>query len=291
MTAHYTVVQYVPDTTADERINIGVIAWDENRVGSDFVTDWSRARAIGGKDVSFLVDFANQVTSRTRSLDNTYGELAPAKIPDLINRWNEGIQFTQPRGSMKSIEALLLELPAMFLPAPAPPAQSHDLMATPTTPIASRAKAIQRAYSCAVLSAKARVSRSDAKQLVRKHEVLRGHYNQHLFDVVLATGSPFAAANALSFDMRDRNRLQKDIDSTAWKIDDVRKNKRMKDIPLAVYALLTPNGEGEPMYRRARKMFQGLDATVFSRDKDMIRWADSCLDIHAKTPRAVARAS
>jgi hypothetical protein len=44
------------------------------------------------------------------------------------------------------------------------------------------------------------------------------------------------------------------------------------------------------MCRQARKLFQGLQPTLFSKDKDMMKWADSCLDIYVKTPRAIAKA-
>src|SRR5579885_3191655 len=40
MASFYTVVQYVPDPVADERINAGVIVFSRDRVAARFVKNW-----------------------------------------------------------------------------------------------------------------------------------------------------------------------------------------------------------------------------------------------------------
>ena len=59
MTSHYSIVQYVPDPIADERINVGVIATGENgTVRVRFLGHWQRVHQFGRGDVSFLQEFA-----------------------------------------------------------------------------------------------------------------------------------------------------------------------------------------------------------------------------------------
>ncbi len=60
MTAQYTVVKYVPDPTIGERMNFGVITWDESRMCSRFLENWHRVQAFGREDIKFLRNFARE---------------------------------------------------------------------------------------------------------------------------------------------------------------------------------------------------------------------------------------
>src|SRR6266700_2867713 len=51
MPTTYTVVQYVPDPIADERLNVGVIAVSGGRARSRFLTNWRRAERFGNASV------------------------------------------------------------------------------------------------------------------------------------------------------------------------------------------------------------------------------------------------
>ena len=61
MPTTYTVVQYVPDPIADERLNVGVIAVSGEHARSRFLTNWLRAERFGNASVRVLKDFARQV--------------------------------------------------------------------------------------------------------------------------------------------------------------------------------------------------------------------------------------
>src|SRR6266571_3423111 len=54
MPTTYTVVQYVPDPIADERLNVGVIAVSGGRARSRFLTNWLRAERFGNARVRVL---------------------------------------------------------------------------------------------------------------------------------------------------------------------------------------------------------------------------------------------
>lgn len=213
MTAHYTIVQYVPDPTADERMNIGVIAWDDTRVYSNFVSDLSRARAFGGKNIKFLREFADYVRDLTKDSNRDYREFSPARIDKIISSWTDSIQFTARRGSTKSAPELIAQLQLRFLPI-------HETLQVAKISL-TRSAAVKAAYKCVFDTVKARAPK-EARHLVRKNQSLTGKFNSHVFDIALVNGSPFGAVNALSLGLINRGQLQRDIDASAWIFDDVR---------------------------------------------------------------------
>jgi hypothetical protein len=264
MTAHYTIVQYVPDPTADERLNIGVIVWDDGRVYSNFVNDFSRARAFSGKNVTFLKEFSDYVSGLTKETNKDYREFSPSHIQKLIEGWNDSIQFTQARGSTKAASELIEQLPLRFLQT-----KTSEVLAA-TKPYQGRAFAVRVAYNCILDAAKARAP-DKAKHLVQKHMQLTGKYNDHSLDIGLKNGRPFAAVNALSFGIVSPVSLQKEIDASAWIFDDVR--KKNEDLPLAVY--IARARDDAALFDRTKKMFRGLKSEVISNERDMMNWAGS----------------
>lgn len=262
MTAHYTIVQYVPDPTADERMNIGVIAWDDTRVYSNFVSDLSRARAFGGKNIKFLREFAGYVRDLTKDSNRDYREFSPARIDKIISSWTDSIQFTARRGSTKSAPELIAELPLRFLPI-------HETLQVAKISL-TRSAAVKAAYKCVFDTVKARAPK-EVRHLVRKNQSLIGKFNSHAFDIALVNGSPFAAVNALSLGLINRGQLQRDIDASAWIFDDVRMYK--PELPLAVYILRSP--DDEDLYGRTERTFNGLNSKVISSEQALSRWTDT----------------
>lgn len=68
MSAYYTVVQYVPDPVTDERVNIGVIAFDRGVVRSRFLRNWRRIQQFGSENLAFIKEFVQRVL-RSSSLE------------------------------------------------------------------------------------------------------------------------------------------------------------------------------------------------------------------------------
>jgi hypothetical protein len=61
MASRYSVIHYVPNLIADERINIGVIAFNNNVVRIRFVKNSQRVRHFGMEEIDFLKDFAHRM--------------------------------------------------------------------------------------------------------------------------------------------------------------------------------------------------------------------------------------
>lgn len=262
MTAHYTVVQYLPDPTADERVNVGVIVWDGERVVSRFLSNWRRVRAFGGEDVGFLREFARSVSTMTSDqlgLPRISGRLDEKQLRKMIGEWSYSIRFTEPRGSLKPVDQLIRDVVPVFL--------------RESPPRARRARSRRIAASIATRSLFAAVEEwtpDHAEQLVRTNQKLQGQVEKHRFDVVLANGKAMAALDAISFEVADEDRLETEIDALAWSLIDVRNEN--EDIPLAVFALLPPKAGSSSLYRKASHVCKELNADLLT-EKMIDDWA------------------
>ncbi len=263
MTTRYTIIQYVPNPIADERLNIGVITWDEQRVCSHFLADWRRVKLFGVGDVGFLRDFAQRVTDRTspqlRLALPDYGSMDAPRLQKMIGEWGHSIQFTEPRGSLKDAGTLLRELVPTFLRQPAP-----------RTRRGRNRRAAAAMATRFILTAMKEQMPDQAEDFVKTNATLEGRFDKHRFDVVLAHGRPLAAVHAISFEIVERERLEKEIEATAWTVDDMRKKHRV--LPLAVFVLQPSDGGVSSVYTRAVRLFRHLNAEIVTENK-MPVWA------------------
>ncbi len=107
-----------------------------------------------------------------------------------------------------------------------------------------------------------------SEEWAKRHHKIPGKLADHAFDVVVGNGKALFAAQGLSFEVDDSAGLRKDVDATAWAIDDVK--KRNRSLPLAVLAL-PPRKESE-IFVSAERIFKGLGAAVVPEDQ-MGQWA------------------
>lgn len=270
MPARYTVVQYVPDAIADERINIGVIAFTEDRVLPQFLQDWSRVRKFGGSDVEFLKGFARELkqsASPTIFLEGFAvggGALTAATIMAASGAWTNNIRFTEPRASLRTVEDVLTEMSARFL----------------SEPLHKRRGARDRRHARLIVVRHIRHGLElrmgeEADALVRTRKQIEGLLQAHRFDAVVANGIPYFAAQALSFEMPDADRLKRDVDATAWQLSDV--HAFNPALPLAVLALPPRPQYGDAdraavVYEEGTKVFRQLKAEVLGED-EVEAWA------------------
>src|ERR1700712_1684377 len=120
MPAKYSVIQFVPDPIAGERINIGVIAFDKYRVVVRFLKQWERVKRFANDDVQFLQDFADNCISAVSPnlllpTSERFPRLDESKIIEMAHGWKNSIQLTEPRGSTKVADDLLSEIASRFL--------------------------------------------------------------------------------------------------------------------------------------------------------------------------------
>ncbi|WP_017303842.1 DUF3037 domain-containing protein [Spirulina subsalsa] len=261
MVSRYSIIQYVPNPIADERINVGVLAFDEDLVRVRFLNNWERVRHFGREDPHFLQDFASR-----REKVAAQGLLFPGDFPNQVSRqdrllkvaqgWFNSVQFTEPRGSLETVEFLIDDLAKTYLvESCVPQIRKHD-----------------RAF--AVQVTKQRIKKvleshfnEKAKQLFRTDYRLSGCLKSHQFDVVVANGKPYFAAQGVSFDVKIRSTEQ---DSMILKISDVKQNK--PDFPLAIVTV--PPQMNNPKYQQLNQvyekttgLFSDLGAEVLTAEK------------------------
>jgi len=179
-------------------------------------------------------------------------------LKSVIGTWHHAIQFSPPRGSLKDAEALLADVAPMFLREP--PARRQRRARSRTTAARIAADLLFRAVQEKLPD---RVN-----DLFEKNSQLAGHLESHQFDVLLANGRPLAAVQALSFEGGDSPALQKEVDATAWIIEDVK--RKYRNLPVAVF-LLPPKGASKS-YTRARKLFPQLKSDLVP-EHEMEQWA------------------
>ena len=263
MTARYTVIQYTPAPITDERINVGVITWDEGEIHCRFLRNWRRVRSFAGINPKFLEDFAKKFqTLSSRQLRFALGDAAgidALRLEDMIGRWENSIQFTAPRGSLSNAKALLVEVAPIFLKD----AKTRAAKAKHR----SRRTAAKIAASLLYDAVERQVA-DRAERVVEKNKVLTGLIEDHTLDVVLANAKPFAAVQALSFEADNVPSLNRDVDAAAWILEDV--GKKHKGLPLGMF-LLPPADTSAP-FERAKKLFPKLNGEIITEEK-MPLWA------------------
>lgn len=123
MASKYSVIQYVPDPIADERINIGVIAFDNQNIRVRFFQNWlswKRVQIFGMEDIKFLKDFAHRMEKNVKegylfSEDNLNEVSYQEIISKIAQEWINSIQITEPRGSLDSVDDLIEDIANIYL--------------------------------------------------------------------------------------------------------------------------------------------------------------------------------
>lgn len=262
MPSYYCVVQYVPDPTSDERINIGVVTYGQNRIYSRFLRRWSRVRSFGGaKSVVFLRDLASELEDATGAQMPL--QLAGAGHIDVkqLERWNghwlSSVQLTKPRASTLPPDALLDNIVGDFLRESPHPRKRPRGRRTAASLAAKRISA----------ALEERVG-AEAGNLLKRNHAVPGALEPHRFDLSLENGTVYFGAQALSFETEDDAALKDEVHLMAWAIADVR--SAAPKLPLAVVAL-PPKRQSEA-FTLAKTLTNGLRVELVS-EEDLTEWA------------------
>jgi hypothetical protein len=248
MASKYSIVQYVPNPIADERINIGAVTFDDDNVCVRFLTNWERVRCFGMEDIDFLKDFAKRMNEAASS-----GLLFPGDKPDgtpkherltrIARGWINSIQFTEPRGSLDNADSLIEDI-----------AYSYLVDTTPQKPKFRDRQAAARVATSQIRKVLKQRVKSEAKELLKTNYSIPGNHTKHDFDVVVANGQPYFAAHGISFEVHIPKTLQ---NSVSWMITDVKACN--PDFPLAIVVL--PPKQDAPDYEQLERIYQQNSST------------------------------
>lgn len=219
--SYYTVVQYVPRPVAGERVNLGLIAYAGDKVVYAFRDDFNRARVFGAEDVTYLKEVVEELKGAIDA-----GEADAGVVERLVHEWNGSVQFTAPRASLRDPEELLGEIQPLFLVGwVSRPRNYRD----------------RRAAVTLALRTLRGVLSEESRSVVKRGVSVVGEFDEHKFDVGAVNGRVVFAAQGISFEMPERKvELIREIDATAWMIDDVRRVQ--PELSISVIAL-PPRGK------------------------------------------------
>lgn len=267
MVSRYSIIQYVPNPIADERINIGIVAFNNQLVKTRFVKSWKRVKcfAINDNDIDFLKEFQVKM-EKLASLGLLFSEHTEDKNQNLnrLNKvaqsWGNSIQFTEPKGSLEDPDTLLEDIFDTLLIEP-PESRSpyfRDRSAAVKT-VRRKVRTVLEEFG------------KEAKEYYKKDYKLDGHYSGHKFDVAVANGKTYFAAQAISFEIQTTEQV---ISSTSWMITDVKKIQ--PETPLGVMVLPpkmeSPNYEQiKEIYCKSKSMYMSLGAEVVE-ENDIESW-------------------
>ena len=258
----YSVVQYVPDPIADERINIGVIAVGEDGAFGQFLRYWTRVARFGHEDIQFLRDFAKatgaQLSGKQSQLDP---KLDVERLELWATDWANTIQLTEPRGTLESAEDAVAAVAKRVLKAPRKRERG-------------RTRIVAVNHGRAALSQALESRKRDPDEYLQQKVTLSGEYDAHEFDIGVANGTMIAVARGLSFDVKIRESLDKELTEVKWAIDDIRRVD--EGTRLAVLAI--PQASRTRLIDQTMKTVKGLGGTLIL-DDSIDEWAEETVSL------------
>lgn len=271
----YSVVYYVPDEIADERINIGVIAFRDGAIRSKFLTDWQRVRCFSPNvNMTIIEELSNDFLNAGNQPEFLMKERIDSDyIRRISNKWNHSFRVTEPRASLQQPDILVNDMANLFLIEP----RRNTLLAAPivatvsgpTRPIMSRSAVLLFAKREVKRAIKARVGKEIFKTLYHEKYKIIGQKDDHIFDIGIASESQtLCAMQALTFSSLDSREGQLNIDASAWIIEDAKIRNPGLNIGIAAQ-ISEPNS---PQLRKAESIFGSLGAPILTGD-NIGRWA------------------
>lgn len=256
--AFYSIVQFVPDPIADERVNIGVIVFSNGRVLSRFLHRWDRVKRFAQADIGYVQEFSRWIGDAVNPSPSGHLPLSLPGVPvsggpneETIRRiateWSSSIQLTPPQPSLEDPQTLLDRL-----------ARSH-LIEPQSAPGQQTFRDRQDAASLTLKNIRDAVARelgaTAAYKLVRRDYPVGGRVMPDVkIDVAVANGHIYSLSQALSFETHDMRELERQTQHAIYTLKDI--SDIRKDIRLDVVVL--PPQPGQFNYQQARERFAAL---------------------------------
>ena len=106
MASFFSVVRVLPSVIAEEFVNVGVVAFDDEVVAARLLCDWARAAAFAGVDPAVLELSAADLVAQLRR---------PGDVRRAAREWHGAIQLSQLRASTLEPRALLERVARLYL--------------------------------------------------------------------------------------------------------------------------------------------------------------------------------
>ena len=253
---YFSVVQYVPDQFADERVNIGIvlIREDGGYAKAVFPDSERRARRLSpGAKLAVIESVRNEITGRLPAdgYQSRLGLEDSLDVDDLMRLHAERgnlIQFSEPRPSSADPVELTSRLTSMYLPA------------LPHWHRARGTAAVRRSIRNAI----SQVGLSD---LLREEVRARGKHDTYTFSFGIENGHVAHLIEATSLDRVNKEAVRDDLYAMAYRFEDLRRAEFEAPLSLVV------GSEKDDLVRKARRLLGDIPRTSVVLESGLPRWA------------------
>lgn len=276
--AFYTVVQYVPNPLADDRMSVGVIVFGDGQIRSRFVQNWKPVQQFAGTDIELLREFAARIDEE--AVASAGGPLQPdmftagpsrrideSRILQMASEWSNSIQLTPAEPSLRSHDELLTTLADMVLREPKH--TSHRFR--------DRQQAARMAVNTVRQAVERRVGSKVANKAIGVRYPVAGHLVKNIkVDLAIKNGRVYEVAQAVSFETHNMAELETQSAAAVYSLSDI--HQRNRDILLTVVAYpprpqLKGYSEARQRFTDFRSSLEQIDVRLV-RDEETIVWAE-----------------
>ncbi len=223
--SYYSVIQYVPDPFAGERVNVGlvVLSADGDFGAIEFRDSRRRAQRLSpGANLDFIDAVRDELSARlpSRGRQRKLGLVRPLTLQDLRRRYEESgnvLQFSEPRPSSAEPEQLVQRLSDMYLPRLERAQRSRG------------SRAVRGVIRRAILA-------TDARDHLRAEVAVRGLHDEYSFPFGLVNGTVRHVIEALSLERSNKDEVRADLYATAYRFEDLRRADFLPPMSLVVAA-------------------------------------------------------
>lgn len=269
MGSKFTVIQFVPDPVADERLNAGLIVYTDQVVKLHFIHDWKRLeRFADAEKVEFFREFAQDIADRIQG-DSFSNRLTRDDLDSMIRKWQSLIQFTKPRGSLLEPDPLLKQIVRRFLPA-------DTNTETEPAAVPSAGQLLKKSVRNALHESINSLLGKKSTLKVKNNVSVSGSVVDHKFSVGIVNGVPRLAAQVIAFD--DKNSLESRLNrihSTAWTFHEILGQPSEKRPKLAV--IIDEANPTLPEFKEARQAFDQINVEIIT-EADLKPWANKTVE-------------
>ena len=257
MTSFYSIIQLTADPVADERINLGLIAVEDDKGSLRFTTDVSRAAAFLGAEFR-VPDIQRLIDSLRDDLDPMLSSGNPVDlIRYLADRWQRTVRITAPRASLLSMDQLLATVAPRALPT-----------SLPSEP-RKRARDRRTAVLIARSTLKNALLQAPQAVKVQNNVTVQGHRQNHRLELGLANGAVRRGITGFSFEGGISPDRERELGALKWLVDDIKTLNQ--SFPISVVVLSADDESGAASGDLSVLRSLGADVVL---EPDLDQWAD-----------------
>jgi hypothetical protein len=254
---YYSVIQYVPDQFADERVNVGLVVLSPESGYAQvlFPDSERRARRLNPSvklDITDRLQRELEARLPAKGYQGKLGLTEAMSVQELTQFHEERgnlLQFTEPKPSSADPKELTERLAAIYLP-PLP----HWRRARGTPAVRG---AIRRAITGVGLA-----------QHLRPEFSARGKHDLYTFSFGLENGKVHHIIEALSLSRVNKEAVREDLYATAYRFEDLRRANFEAPLSLVV------GSAGSEMLKKARSIMSDVPETMVVAEEALPRWAN-----------------